>query len=80
MILWISWTAKYHADVIVSHRRDTLIFLVNTIFKITFCWGNGCICKVLKRAPLADTFYCAKNMHEMKYHVGVSHRRDSINK
>ena len=26
VILKILWTAKYHADVIVSHRRDTLIF------------------------------------------------------
>ena len=62
----------------VSRRRDSITqtwyfdsLWKKTIFKITQCWGNVWISKVLKRAPLADTYFNVKILPEMKYHVCV---------
>ena len=63
-------------DVQVSRRRDSITqtwyfhFLrKKTIFKITHCWRNVWISKVLKRAHLADIFLWVKNLPEIKYHI-----------
>ena len=67
-------------DVQVSRRRDSITqtwyfnFLrKKTIFKITHCWRNVWISKVLKRAHLTDIFFSVKNLPEIKYHVCVIH-------
>ena len=63
------WISKYTAYVIIFPWRDT----TKTIFKITHCWRNAWISKVLKRAHLTDLFFSVKNLPEIMYHVCVIH-------
>ena len=53
----------------MARAYSTVVVLV----QITHFWGNVWICKALKRATLAETFLCLKNVTKIKYHVCVIH-------
>ena len=76
---------KYHRDVIVSQRRDTLkihgektflgvetaFFLLEQVQKWNISSENTWKFQILKRASLPDILFCVKNMPKTKYHADV---------
>ena len=59
------WMAKYHVEVMVSHRRDTLIFKgINNFQNSKFKMDE--FAKFQREYFIADTFYCVKKSPEMK--------------